>query len=97
MKNILNKISKVLSTIFGCGILIALFVGGLTFFGYLFALIIGGDTAAVICDFIYKSIIPIIIKISTVMVLLGLVVMYLNGEVALTSNKKKQTEHDGEI
>ena len=52
MKNVLNKISKVLSTIFGCGILIALFVGGLTFFGYLFALIIGGDTAAVICDFI---------------------------------------------
>ena len=97
MKNVLNKISKVLSTIFGCGILIALFVGGLTFFGYLFALIIGGDTAAVICDFIYKSIIPIIIKISTVMVLLGLVVMYLNGEVALTSNKKKQTEHDGEM
>ena len=97
MKNILNKISKVLSTIFCIGIVIALFVGGLTFFGYLVALIIGGNTAAVICDFIYNSIIPVIIKISTIMVLLGLVVMYLKGEVALTSNKKKQTEHDGEM
>ena len=97
MKNILNKISKVLSTIFGIGIVIALFVGGLTFFGYLVALIIGGNAATVICDFIYNSIIPVIIKISTIMVLLGLVVMYLKGEVALTSNKKKQTEHDGEM
>ena len=97
MKNILNKVSKVLSTIFGIGIVIALFVGGLTFFGYLVALIIGGNVATVICDFIYNSIIPVIIKVSTIMVLLGLVVMYLNGEVALTSNKKKQTEHDGEM
>lgn len=97
MKNVLNKISKVLSTIFGAGIVIALFVGGLTFFGYLAALIIGGDTAVVICDFIYKIIIPIIIKISTIMVLLGLVVMYLKGEVALTSSKKKQAEHESEM
>ena len=97
MKNILNKISKVLSTIFGYGIMIALFVGGLTFFGYLAALIIGGDTAGIICDFIYNSIIPIIIKTSTIMVLLGLGVMYLNGEVALTSNKKKASKHEAEM
>ena len=89
MKEMCKKIAAVLKMIFGYGIMICLFVGGLTFFGYVAALIIGGDTAAVICEFIYKTIIPWVIKISTIMVLLGLVAMYLNGEMALTSSKKK--------
>ena len=96
MKEICKKISAVLKTIFGYGIMICLFAGGLTFFGYLAALFIGGETAAAICVFIYKTIIPVIIKISTSMVLLGLVAMYLNGEVALTSNKKDSSKHEGE-
>lgn len=89
MKKTCKKISAVLKIIFGYGIMICLFAGGLTFLGYVAALIIGGQTAADICTFIYKTIIPCIIKTSTVMVLLGLVAMYLNGEVALTSQKKK--------
>ncbi len=97
MKKVINKISNVLKTIFGYGILISIFVGGLTFFGYVAALIIGGDIAAQICDIIYNEIFPIIIKISTVMVLLGLVIMYLNGEVALTSDKKKASKHESEM
>ena len=58
MKEICKKISAVLKTIFGYGIMICLFAGGLTFFGYLAALIIGGETATAICVFIYKTIIP---------------------------------------
>lgn len=77
--------------------MLCLFAGGLTFFGYLAALIIGGETATAICVFIYKTVIPIIVKTSTVMVLLGLVVMYLNGEVALTADKKKSSKHKGEM
>lgn len=50
---------------------------------------IGGDTVTAICTVIYKNIIPYIIKSSTIMILLGLVAMYLNGELALTPNKKK--------
>ena len=84
MKEIMRKVSEVLRTVFGYGIFICLFVGGLTFFGYFFALCIGGETAAVICKFIYKTIFPTIIKTSTILVLIGLLVMYLNGEVALT-------------
>lgn len=97
MKAICKKISAVLKTIFGYGIMICLFVGGLTFFGYLAALFVGGETAATICEVIYKTIIPYIIKVSTVMVLLGLVAMYMNGETALTSNKKKTSKHTGEL
>ena len=88
MKEICKKIAAVLKTIFGYGIMICLFAGGLTFFGYLAALIIGGETATAICVFLYKTIVPIIIKISTYMVLLGLLAMYLNGENALTTGKK---------
>ena len=97
MKEVCKKISAVLKTIFGYGIMLCLFVGGLTFFGYLAALFIGGETATAICTFIYKILIPYIIKASTIMVLLGLVAMYLNGEMALTSNKKKASKHQGEM
>lgn len=97
MKNICKKISGVLRVIFGYGIMICLFVGGLTFFGYIAAMIIGGETATAICTFIYKTIIPCVIKASTILVLLGLVTMYLNGETALTSDKKKSSKHEGEL
>lgn len=90
MKEIAKKISAVLRTVFGYGIMMCLFAGGLTFFGYIVAMFIGGETATDICVFIYKKIIPVIIYTSTVMVLLGLVVMYLNGETALTSGKKSK-------
>ena len=97
VKAVCLNISNVLSWIFGAGIAVSLFAGGLTFFGFLAALIIGGDTAGTICDFIYKSIFPVIIKISTISVLLGIFIMYLRGEVALTSEKKKTSKHDGEL
>ena len=90
MKAICKKISEVLRFIFGWGIYISLFAGGLTFFGFVVALILGGDTGTAISLFISKEVFPVIINISTVMVLLGLVIMYLNGEVALTSGKKKK-------
>lgn len=90
MKAFFKKVSNVLKTIFGWGIMICLFAGGLTFFGYVAALIIGGETATEICVFIYKTITPIIVYTSTCLVLLGLVAMYFAGEMALTSEKKKK-------
>ena len=54
MKNLLKKIISILDHIYGWSILICLFVGGATFFGYVAAFIIGGDTAALICDIISK-------------------------------------------
>ena len=97
MKEMCKKLSAILRTVFGYGIMLCLFAGGMTFFGYLAALFIGGETATAICVFIYKTIIPVIIRASTILVLLGLVVMYLNGEVALTANKKETKKHEGEM
>lgn len=64
----------------------------IAFVGYLAALIIGGDTAALICEVIYKKIIPIIIYASTVLVLFGLVAMYIVGEKALTPSKPNKNK-----
>jgi len=97
MKEFCKKLANLLATVFGYGIMICLFTGGLTFFGYMAALIIGGDTATAICVFIYKTLFPWIIRCSTVLVLLGLVVMYLRGETALTAEKKKSQKHEGEM
>ena len=97
MRKIAKKISDALRIVFGYGIMICLFAGGLTFFGYVAALIIGGSTATAICTVIYKTIIAVIIKASTILVLLGLVVMYLNGETALTADKKKAAKHKSEL
>ena len=83
MKETLKKISNVFKLIFGYGIMIVLFVGGFTFFGYLLALCIGGETAATICSFIYKKIVPVMIYTTTSLVLFGVLAMYLAGEKAL--------------
>lgn len=97
MKAFFKRVSDVLKFIFGYGIMVCLFAGGLTFFGYVAALIIGGNTASVICAFIYKEIIPVIIYTSVVMVLLGLAAMYMAGEKALTPEKKHAKKHEGEV
>lgn len=90
MKKTMKKISAVLKTIFGYGIMLVLFAGGLTFAGYVAALIIGGDAAAAICEVIYKRITPVIVYSTTILVLLGLIAMYLNGEMALTGHSRKK-------
>lgn len=92
MKEKLKKVSDVFKLIFGYGIEIVLFAGGLTFFGYVLALIIGGETATNICTWIYKSFIPVIIKASTILILFGLLTMYLAGEKALTPDKHSAKE-----
>ena len=95
MKAKLKKLSDVFKLIFGYGIMIVLFAGGLTFFGYVIALIIGGETATNLCTWLYKSFIPVIIYASTVLILFGLVTMYLAGEKALTP-ERKAAQNEGE-
>lgn len=92
MKENLKKIAAKLKIVFGYGIMLTLFVGGLTFFGYLVALIIGGDTAALICEVIYKQIVPVMIKVTTILVLFGLFTMYLAGEKSLTPTKRDKNK-----
>ena len=89
MKEIIKKISNFCSMIFGYGIYASLIIGGLTFVGYVIALIVGGEIATSICDFIYKSIYPVLVTATSIIVFLGLIVMYMRGESALSTNNKK--------
>ena len=50
MKKTIEKICKVIGIIYGYGILISLFAGGLTFFGYVVAICVGGEVASKICE-----------------------------------------------
>ena len=92
MKKILNKISNILEVIFGYGIMLSLFIGGISFFGYVIAIIVGGAFAANICTIIYKGIYPYIVYATSIIVLIGLVKMYLCGEIALSAKKESKDE-----
>ena len=92
MKESMKKLSETFKLIFGYGIMIVLFAGGLTFFGYIAAIIIGGETATAISTWIYSKFIPVIIYASTILILFGLVTMYMAGEKALTPGKKNAIE-----
>lgn len=94
--DVCKRIAGVGKLIFGYGIAIVLFAGGLTFFGYMIALIIGGETATAICTWIYKKFVPIMVYASTILILFGLLCMYLAGEKALTPEKKKIKNAAGE-
>lgn len=89
MKSFREKCAKVLAYIYGIGISISLFVGAFSILGYIVAIIIGGQTAADICEFIYKDIYPVIIYMSSVSVLLGIAKMYVAGQKSLMAQKKK--------
>ena len=86
------KIANVMARIYGIGIFVALFVGAISFLGYLVAIIIGGDTATEICVFIYKKFYPVLFTFSSCIVLFGLLKMYVAGEKSLSPKKNKLDE-----
>ena len=95
----MNKVGQIISTLVGWGIFVALFLGGLAFFGLLIALIIGGGadgTGQTIALFIQRQFFPIVIRIASFSIIAGLVGMYLNKEHAL-SLKTDKADADKDI
>lgn len=88
-KPFFKKMISVMDAVFGWGIGIVLFAGGLTFFGFVAALIIGGDTGAEICKFLHKTVFTWIISAGSLLVLFGLLRIYLSGEHSLRLSEKK--------
>ena len=88
----MKKVSKVLLTIFSIGVLATLFAGAFALLGYIVALIIGGETAPVICGFIYTQYFPWVIRCCSVAVGCGLVGMYLQKKKALVVNTTESEE-----
>lgn len=86
----MKKITNLLTSIFAIGITICLFAGGLSLVGYIIAIIIGGDVATNMCTFIFKSYLPWVITITSIITGIGLIVMYLSKQKALSvTNEKK--------
>lgn len=82
----MKKVSKIFLTIFSIGVLVTLFAGALSLAGYIVALIIGGETAATLCAFIYTQYFPWVIKICSIAVGFGLIGMYFDKKKALVVN-----------
>lgn len=93
---VMEKPIKICKKIFGYGILTSLFIGGLSLFGFIVAFIFGGEVAISICSFIKTYLITFITYLSTIMVIFGLIIMYLSGEVALTIKKKNNNQKNTE-
>lgn len=90
----MKKVSKIFLTIFSIGVLITLFAGALSLAGYIVALIIGGETAATLCSFIYTQYFPWVIKICSIAVGFGLIGMYFDKKKALVVNVTDTQEED---
>ena len=91
MIEVLKKPVAIGKLILGYALMISLFVGGATFLAFIVALCIGGEGAVQICAFIKAYIIPTVTYTSTISVLLGIVLMYLSGESALSAKKKARS------
>ena len=95
----LKKIGQIINIIVGWGIYLTLILGGLAFFGFLIALIIGGGsggTGQEISLFLQRQFFPIVIRIASFAVILGLIGMYINKQEAL-SLKTDKADADKDI
>ena len=94
-----EKIGQIIKVIVGWGIYITLIAGGLTFFGFVIALIIGGGkdgTGHQMAVFIQGTLFPFIIRLASFTVFLGLIGMYVNKQRALSLMSDK-ADADWEI
>ena len=95
----LKKIGQIINIIVGWGIYLTLILGGLAFFGFVLALIIGGGaggTGEAISLFLQRQFFPIIIRVASFAIILGLISMYINNQQAL-SLKTDKAEADKDI
>jgi hypothetical protein len=91
----MRKVIEMLYKIFGWGFYMCLFAGGLAFFGFLVAIIMGGPKATQLAVFIKSQYFPVVIRITTITIGIGLIGMYLNKELALSLvTDKKEAEKE---
>ena len=91
----MKKGSQILYQLFGWGAYISIFAGAACFFGFVIVLIIGGGTGAALAVMIKGTFFPIIIKLTSFSVALGLIGMYFGKEQALSMTAdKKEAEED---
>jgi len=79
-----KALTKTLNKIFGWGVLCVLIAGALSFPGFLAALVIGGESGQELAACIHRKYFPVVIRISSLMIGIGLAAMYAGKERALS-------------
>lgn len=95
-----KKFKEIFDTIFGWCAMIMLFIGGLTSIVYIVGIAIGGDVGTAIVLFLYKDLFVWMAYATSALVLLGMIKMYLVGEMSMTINSgkpKKAGATDGKL
>lgn len=91
-----KRLAELLNRIFGWGVFCTLMAGALSFFGFFAALVIGGESGQEIALFIQRKYFPVIIRVTSIMVGIGLLALYVGKEHALSLLTDKR-EADMEI
>ena len=86
----MKKFADVLLKVFAYGIICCLFAGGLSLVGYLIGLVIGGENAANLCAWVFKTYLPWVIRATSIFTGIGLLGMYLSRQKALTATIEKK-------
>lgn len=92
MKQKMKCLGQKLKNLYGWGILISMLTGGICFFIFAAAAIIGGSFGSAVCSLVYKGFVPYLVYFTSVVVLLGFASMYLCGEHALAIDD--QSDYD---
>ena len=88
----MKKASGILLNVFAYGIIVCLFAGGASLLGYLVGLMIGGENAAALCAWIFRTYLPWVIRTTSLLAGVGLVGMYLGRQKALTVSDQGKAE-----
>ncbi|MEW8973666.1 MAG: hypothetical protein AB2375_05665 [Tissierellaceae bacterium] len=87
-----EKLEKSVRSIFSITLIIAILGGGVIFFMFIVALIMGGTLGESLATNASKIIMPYFIRFASISVLAGLVSFYITGEHTLSLNEEeKQT------
>lgn len=91
----MRAIGQRINIVFGWGVYICLLAGGISFFGFALALVIGGGSGEALAVWLRQQYLPIVIRITSFIIILGLVGMYCNKEQALSIvTDKKEADAD---
>lgn len=80
----MKGIGAFLVKVFAYGITGCLFAGGLSFLGYLIGIMVGGEFAEYICEWLFNTYLFWVIKFTSGFTGIGLLGMYVCGQKALT-------------
>ena len=86
-----KKIFDILNNIYGILMFTSFFAGFLPIVPFIIAIIVGGDFAATVCNFIYKQYYPWVIVLGCIAIVVGLIAMYI-GKLEGLSVKKVSTD-----